>query len=127
MLISSKSTHKTTTIKQNHEKKKKTNKKTESDKHKKRGKENPSKNIRVVLWNETHRFEKNTPPIVLRIIYASKAFKKQGADAVVFEFPSHDIPYYKALAEVRRKFDKRIFFYFKDEQVLKEIKKWGQW
>ncbi len=54
--------------------------------------------------------------------YASKAFKKQGADAVVFEFPSHDIPYYKALAEVRRKFDKRIFFYFKDEQVLKEIK-----
>ena len=67
------------------------------------------------------------PPIVLRIIYASKAFKKQGADAVVFEFPSHDIPYYKALAEVRKKFDKRIFFYFKDEQVLKEIKKWGQW
>ena len=58
----------------------------------------------------------------MQIIYASKAFKKQGADAVVFEFPSHDIPYYKALAEVRRKFDKRIFFYFKDEQVLKEIK-----
>ena len=67
--------------------------------------------------------KKPTPPIVFRIIYASKAFKKQGADAVVFEFPSHDIPYYKALAEVRRKFDKRIFFYFKDEQVLKEIKK----
>ncbi|MCI5507994.1 MAG: hypothetical protein MR401_04005 [Bacteroidales bacterium] len=66
---------------------------------------------------------KKPTPIVLRIIYASKAFKKQGADAVVFEFPSHDIPYYKALAEVRRKFDKRIFFCFKDEQVLKEIKK----
>ena len=29
--------------------------------------ENPSKNIRVVLWNETHRFEKPNP-IVLRII-----------------------------------------------------------
>ena len=55
--------------------------------------------------------------------YASKAFKKQGADAVVYEIPSHDTVYYDALTEVRRKFDKRIFFYFKDERVLKEIKK----
>ena len=33
----------------------------------KKGYENPSKNIRVVLWNETHRFEKPTP-VVLGII-----------------------------------------------------------
>ena len=44
---------------------------TQSLEQKKEGCENPSKNIRVVLWNETHRVEKPNP-IVLRIIFASR-------------------------------------------------------
>lgn len=42
--------------------------------------------------------------------YASKALTKQGGDAVLFEFPSHDIAFYKAIAEARRKFSGRIVF-----------------
>lgn len=55
--------------------------------------------------------------------YTKKALEKQGGEAVVLEIPSHTNEYYEKLAEARRKCKGRIFFYFSEEQVLKEIKK----
>lgn len=55
--------------------------------------------------------------------YTKKALEKQGGDAVVLEIPSHANEYYEKLAEARRKCNGRIFFYFPDELILKEIKK----
>ncbi len=55
--------------------------------------------------------------------YARKALKEQGAEAVVFEIPSHAFEFYDALTEARRKCNGRIFFYFSDDMELKEIKK----
>ena len=53
--------------------------------------------------------------------YAKKAINKQGGEAVVFEIPNHESQYYEALTEARRKCHGKIFFYFADEKVLKEI------
>lgn len=58
--------------------------------------------------------------------YAKKALTKQGGEAVIFEMPSHDIQFYKAITEARRKCEGRIFFYIADEKVLKEVQKRGQ-
>lgn len=55
--------------------------------------------------------------------YAKKALTKQGGEAVVFEFPSHDRMFYEAITEARRKCNGRILFYIKDEMILKEVKK----
>lgn len=55
--------------------------------------------------------------------YAKKALTKQGGEAVIFEIPSHDIQFYKAITEARRKCEGRIFFYIIDEKVLKEAQK----
>jgi hypothetical protein len=57
------------------------------------------------------------------VTYAKKALREQGAEAVIFEIPSHASKYYEILAEVRRKCNGRIFFYFSDDMELKEIKK----
>ena len=54
--------------------------------------------------------------------YAKKALGKQGGKAVVLELPNADKKYFDALAEARRKCVGRIFFYVKDENVLKEVK-----
>lgn len=54
--------------------------------------------------------------------YAKKALTKQGGEAVIFEFPSPDKKYFDALAEARRKYSGRIFFYITEENVLKEVK-----
>lgn len=53
--------------------------------------------------------------------YASKALTKQGGEAVVFELPSHEAIFYEKITEARRKLKGKIFFYFKDEKVLREI------
>ncbi len=58
--------------------------------------------------------------------YAKKALRGQGGDIVVFELPSHDMAFYNAITEARRKCVGRIFFYFSDEKVLKEAKKRGR-
>lgn len=57
--------------------------------------------------------------------YAKTALTKQGGEAVVFEFPSHNQVFYDAITEARRKYNGRIFFYFTDDQMLKEAKKRG--
>lgn len=54
--------------------------------------------------------------------YTKKALTKQGGDAVIFEMPNPDKKYFEALAEAIRKCSGRIFFYIKDENILKEIK-----
>ena len=53
--------------------------------------------------------------------YAKKALTEQGGEAVIFELPSPDKKYFEKLAEARRKCTGRIFFYVKDENVLKEV------
>ena len=54
--------------------------------------------------------------------YAKKALTKQGGEAVIFEFPSPDKKFFDALAEARRKYSGRIFFYVIGENILKEVK-----
>ena len=54
--------------------------------------------------------------------YAKHALREQGAEAVVFELPSHTPKYYEAITEARRKCKGRIMFYFSDDITLKEIK-----
>ena len=55
--------------------------------------------------------------------YAKHAIREQGADVVLFEIPSHEQKYYDALNEIKRKVDGRVMFYFKEEKILKEIKR----
>lgn len=54
--------------------------------------------------------------------YTKKALTKQGGEAVIFEFPSPDKKFFDALAEARRKYSGRIFFYVIGENILKEVK-----
>lgn len=54
--------------------------------------------------------------------YAKHALREQGAEAVIFELPSHEPKFYEAMAEARRKCKGRILFYFSDDTTLKEIK-----
>ena len=54
--------------------------------------------------------------------YAKKALTKQGGEAVIFEFPSPDKKFFDALAEARRKYSGRMFFYIIEENILKEVK-----
>lgn len=42
---------------------------------------------------------------------------------VIFEFPSPDKKFFDALAEARRKYSGRMFFYIIEENILKEVKK----
>ena len=52
---------------------------------------------------------------------AKKAFKKQGAKAILYELGSHNSLVYNKLNEVKRKYNVRIFFYFKDEKIIREL------
>ena len=54
--------------------------------------------------------------------YAKKALTKQGGEAVIFEFPSPEKKFFDALAEARRKYSGRMFFYIIEENILKEVK-----
>lgn len=54
--------------------------------------------------------------------YAKKALTKQGGEAVIFEFPNPDKKFFDALAEARRKYSGRMFFYIIEENILKEVK-----
>ena len=54
--------------------------------------------------------------------YIKKALSQQGAETVIIELPNPSAKYFEALAEARRKFVGRIFFYVKDENILKEVK-----
>lgn len=53
--------------------------------------------------------------------YARYAQKKQGAQAVLFEFPSPSEEISEKLAEIKRKYQMRIFFYFSNEKVVREF------
>ena len=53
--------------------------------------------------------------------YARYAQKKQGAQAVLFEFPSPSKEISEKLAEIKRKYQVRIFFYFSNENVIREF------
>ena len=54
--------------------------------------------------------------------YAKKALTKQGGEAVIFEFPNPEKKFFDALAEARRKYSGRMFFYIIEENILKEVK-----
>lgn len=50
-----------------------------------------------------------------------KAYKEQGAKAVLLELESHEPLLYKRLNEAKRKYDVKIYFYFNDEEVIRQI------
>ena len=56
--------------------------------------------------------------------YATKALRKQGGKAVVFQIPSHAQEYYKAFNDAKNKLEHegKIYFYIAEEMILKEIK-----
>lgn len=54
--------------------------------------------------------------------YAKTALTKQGGEAVIFEFPNPNEEFFKKLAEARRKYTGKIYFYIREENVLKEVK-----
>lgn len=54
--------------------------------------------------------------------YTKKALTKQGGEAVIFELPNSNKEYYIAMAEARRRYQGRIYFYIKGKDVLKEVK-----
>ncbi len=53
--------------------------------------------------------------------YIRKAYKEQGAKAVLLELESHEPLLYKRLNEAKRKYDVKIYFYFNDEEVIRHI------
>lgn len=53
--------------------------------------------------------------------YARYAKKEQGAQAVLFEFPSPSEAITEKLAEIKRKYQLRLFFYFSNENVIREF------
>ncbi|MGM9806097.1 MAG: hypothetical protein ACI3Z7_06670 [Candidatus Aphodosoma sp.] len=54
--------------------------------------------------------------------YAKKALTEQGGEAVIFELPNADVKYFDVLSEARRKCNGKIFFYVKNENIIKEVK-----
>lgn len=65
---------------------------------------------------------KSTEGIGNIVKYAQHAFKRQGAQAVLFELVSHNPLVYEKLNEAKRKYNLRIFFYFKDERKIREYR-----
>lgn len=54
--------------------------------------------------------------------YAAKAYHKQGAKAILYELKEKTPSVYKALNDVKRKYPElRVFFYFKNENIIKEM------
>ena len=54
--------------------------------------------------------------------YASKAFHKQGTQAILYELKEGTPEVYRALNSVRRKYPQlQIFFYFKDENIIRQM------
>ena len=50
-----------------------------------------------------------------------KAHKEQGAKAVLLELDSHNPLLYEKLNEAKRKYDVTIYFYFKDDTMIRKI------
>ena len=54
--------------------------------------------------------------------YGKKAFREQGADMVVYRLEEHTEGMLKELKNLKELFpDKRIVYYYEDEQVLREL------
>ena len=55
--------------------------------------------------------------------YGEKAFERQGADMVIFRFEQRTNRIGKELRKLKDKYpDKRVVYYYDDEQILKELK-----
>lgn len=64
---------------------------------------------------------KATASISNIVKYAKKAYKKQGAKAVLFEFEKSLPEVYDKLNEAKRKYNIHIYFYFKGDNVIKNM------
>ncbi len=53
--------------------------------------------------------------------HIKKAYKKQGAKAVLLELESHDHLLYDKLNEAKRKYNVSIYFYFKDDKRIRKM------
>ena len=54
--------------------------------------------------------------------YIGKAYKKQGAKAVLLEVAETNDTLKEKLAEAKRKYSVRIFYYVKGQEVMQEFK-----
>lgn len=54
--------------------------------------------------------------------YVKKAYQKQGAKAVLLELGERTPDVYERLNEAKRKYNIKIYFYFKNEKIIREYK-----
>ena len=54
--------------------------------------------------------------------YVKKAYKDQGAKAVFLELKIKNEVFIEMMAEAKRKYDVRIFYYWTDERKVREFK-----
>ena len=64
---------------------------------------------------------KSTNSVGNIVQHIGKAVNKQGAHAVLLEFESHDQLIYDRLNEAKRKYNVRLFFYFKGDNKIREL------
>lgn len=64
---------------------------------------------------------KSTNSVGDLVKHIRKAYKEQGAEAVLIEFQSHKPEFYDKLNEAKRKYNVKLFFYFTDEKNIREM------
>lgn len=64
---------------------------------------------------------KSTNSVGDLVKHIRKAYRKQGAKAVLIEFQSHNPDFYDKLNEAKRKYHVKLFFYFTDEKNIREM------
>lgn len=65
---------------------------------------------------------KSTGSIGNIVKYVKKAYKQQGAEAILIEFEINKPEVYDKLNESKRKYNIRIYFYFKEERKIREYR-----
>lgn len=55
--------------------------------------------------------------------YAKKALTKQGSEAVIFELPNGSPEFYKQIKSAKAKYNGRVFFYIKEANITKILKR----
>ena len=65
---------------------------------------------------------KSTGSIGNIVKYVKKAYKQQGAKAILIEFEINNPEVYDKLNEAKRKYNIRIYFYFKEERKIREYR-----
>lgn len=78
---------------------------------------------------ETYDIRLNSIPTDLKstastgnvVKYVQKAYKEQGAQAVLLELDGNHTEFYKKLNEAKRKYNITLYFYFKDDKLIRKM------